>query len=255
MALSSEGVDTGYVALKGKHIKELNGAPDLATASRDAKKRPDIGAIVVIESRAFVRTCILSNLSEATALKGAGVSTAEEYLNNEASLKPAIVIICAIGSDNATAISQLSKLKESGCRVPIVIMSDTDKIEFIMAIMEAGGNGYMPADISLEVAAHALRLILAGGEYFPINNFLAARRAMSEAPRQEVCFRSMFTKRQIAVIEALRKGKANKIIAYELNMCESTVKVHVRNIMKKLNAKNRTEVAYLAGELLSEQHP
>ena len=38
---------------------------------------------------------------------------------------------------------------------------------------------------------------------------------------------------------------ANKLIAYELNMCESTVKVHVRNIMKKLQATNRTQVAYL----------
>jgi DNA-binding NarL/FixJ family response regulator len=46
-------------------------------------------------------------------------------------------------------------------------------------------------------------------------------------------------------VEALRRGKANKIIAYELNMRESTVKVHVRNIMKKLKAKNRTEVAFL----------
>ncbi len=54
----------------------------------------------------------------------------------------------------------------------------------------------------------------------------------------------MFTARQAAVIEALRRGKANKIIAYELSMCESTVKVHIRNIMKKLNATNRTEVAY-----------
>ena len=55
----------------------------------------------------------------------------------------------------------------------------------------------------------------------------------------------MFTARQGAVIRALCSGKANKIIAYELNMCESTVKVHVRNIMKKLKAKNRTEVAVM----------
>jgi DNA-binding NarL/FixJ family response regulator len=38
---------------------------------------------------------------------------------------------------------------------------------------------------------------------------------------------------------------ANKLIAYELSMCESTVKVHVRNIMKKLKATNRTQVVYL----------
>jgi DNA-binding NarL/FixJ family response regulator len=61
----------------------------------------------------------------------------------------------------------------------------------------------------------------------------------------------MFTARQAAVIEALRRGKANKIIAYELNLRESTVKVHVRNIMKKLHATNRTEVAYLASRLLN----
>ena len=54
----------------------------------------------------------------------------------------------------------------------------------------------------------------------------------------------MFTARQAAVVEALQRNKANKIIAYELKMRESTVKVHVRNIMKKLHATNRTEVAY-----------
>ncbi|MBS7739701.1 MAG: response regulator transcription factor [Chelatococcus sp.] len=60
---------------------------------------------------------------------------------------------------------------------------------------------------------------------------------------------SLFTVRQAAVVGALRQGKANKRIAYELNMQESTVKVHVRNIMRKLKAKNRTEVAVLTHEL------
>ena len=58
------------------------------------------------------------------------------------------------------------------------------------------------------------------------------------------------TARQIAVGEAIRQGKANKQIAYELDMRESTVKVHIRNIMKKLNAKNRTEVAVKIEEFL-----
>jgi hypothetical protein len=52
---------------------------------------------------------------------------------------------------------------------------------------------------------------------------------------------------------SLREGKANKIIAYELNMCESTVKVHVRNIMKKLKARNRTEVAFKTAELFAAE--
>ena len=59
----------------------------------------------------------------------------------------------------------------------------------------------------------------------------------------------IFTTRQTSVAKALRQGKANKIIAYELNMCESTVKVHVRHIMKKLGATNRTEVAYKLSDM------
>jgi DNA-binding NarL/FixJ family response regulator len=62
-------------------------------------------------------------------------------------------------------------------------------------------------------------------------------------------FTGMFTLRQAEVVKALRRGKANKIIAYELNLRESTVKVHIRNIMKKLKATNRTEVAYKINDL------
>ena len=51
--------------------------------------------------------------------------------------------------------------------------------------------------------------------------------------------------RQAEILDCLRRGMANKLIAYELDMCESTVKVHIRHIMKKLNATNRTQVAYL----------
>ena len=54
------------------------------------------------------------------------------------------------------------------------------------------------------------------------------------------------------MVEAIRQGKPNKIVAYELNMCESTVKVHVRAIMKKLKARNRTEVAYLYSSTFSD---
>ncbi|MNE26255.1 CsgBAC operon transcriptional regulatory protein [compost metagenome] len=59
----------------------------------------------------------------------------------------------------------------------------------------------------------------------------------------------MFTQREVDVINALTQGKANKIIAYELNLRESTVKVHIRNIMKKVDAKNRTEVIFKISDL------
>jgi DNA-binding NarL/FixJ family response regulator len=55
----------------------------------------------------------------------------------------------------------------------------------------------------------------------------------------------LLTQRQMMVVEALCQGMANKQIAYELGMSEHTVKVHLRHIMRKLRARNRTEVAVL----------
>lgn len=231
-------------------VSEVNGEP-VAAASLGAV--PMSMSVVIIERRAFVRGCIQSILSEATTLDGVGVASVEEYLARADQLKAAIVVLCAIGLGVREADAQLSRLQAAGGSVPVVVMSDAEDPELVMTVMDKGANGFMPADISLEVAAHALRLVAAGGQYFPAGSLLAARKLMADRQSAGPGPKGMFTRRQVAVIDALRKGKANKIIAYELNMCESTVKVHVRNIMKKLNAKNRTEVAYLASGLLQER--
>lgn len=232
----------------GARAEEPGG--ELAAAAAPVKATM---SVVIIERRAFVRGCIQSILSEATTLDGVGVASVEEYLARAATLKAAIVVLCAIGLGAREVDAQLTRLQGAGGAVPVVVMSDADDPELVMTVMDKGANGFMPADISLEVAAHALRLVAAGGQYFPAGSLLAARQLMAERQSSAPGPRGMFTRRQVAVIDALRRGKANKIIAYELNMCESTVKVHVRNIMKKLNAKNRTEVAYLASGLINEQ--
>ena len=56
------------------------------------------------------------------------------------------------------------------------------------------------------------------------------------------------TPRQAEVLALLRQGKPNKVIAYELSMCEGTVKVHVRNIMRRFKATNRTQLAFMFNE-------
>jgi DNA-binding CsgD family transcriptional regulator len=53
---------------------------------------------------------------------------------------------------------------------------------------------------------------------------------------------SRFTEREAAVLERLRQGQPNKIIAHALGVSESTVKVHLRSIMSKLRVSNRTQI-------------
>jgi DNA-binding NarL/FixJ family response regulator len=83
----------------------------------------------------------------------------------------------------------------------------------------------------------------------PASSVLAVRQILEANSEIARPLAGLFTLRQTEVVEALRRGKANKIIAYELNLRESTVKVHIRNIMKKLKATNRTEVAFKLKDL------
>ncbi len=84
---------------------------------------------------------------------------------------------------------------------------------------------------------------MAGGIFVPAS---ALRNSGHKWPEREQTVHSLLglSERQAAVADAVALGKPNKIIAYELDLCESTVKVHIRTIMKKLKARNRTEVAF-----------
>lgn len=208
-------------------------------------------SVVIIERHSFVRGCIQSMLSQTAALTCVGVATVGDYLARAGTQKGDVIVLCALGLQAPEADLELSLLIDAGCQTPIVVMSDLADPDLLVAAMNKGVNGFIPADVSVEVAAHALHLVAAGGRYFPADTLLAAKRAIDTGNADKRAA-SLFTQRQVAVIDALRRGKANKIIAYELNVSESTVKVHVRNIMKKLKAKNRTEVAYLTNGLLPE---
>src|SRR5208337_5124957 len=86
--------------------------------------------------------------------------------------------------------------------------------------------------------------------YAPSDHLFAAD-SLGPSPQKALQPVGVLTVREQSVVRGIKEGKSNKVIAYELNMCESTVKVHVRNVMKKLKAKNRTEVAMKAQSVSS----
>jgi DNA-binding NarL/FixJ family response regulator len=99
--------------------------------------------------------------------------------------------------------------------------------------------------MGFDIAVEAIRFVLVGGTYAPSDHLFAADHP-APSPQKALQPVGVLTVREQSVVRGIKEGKSNKVIAYELNMCESTVKVHVRNVMKKLKAKNRTEVAMKA---------
>jgi DNA-binding NarL/FixJ family response regulator len=204
--------------------------------------------IVLIEKRALVRDYLTRALELTRGFSVVAHASVEDWVDVSKDTQASIILLSAAGgiSDPGTK-SSLTALWELRPPLPVVVLSDVEDAGQIVDALAAGVHGWIPTSLSLDVAAHAIRLVNAGGTFVPARSLLAMENS---SPQAQQLRNSIFTPRQLAVIEAVRRGKANKIIAYELNMRESTVKVHVRNIMKRLNCRNRTEVAFKFHELI-----
>jgi DNA-binding NarL/FixJ family response regulator len=161
----------------------------------------------------------------------------------------------ANGASDAALTHHLSALGQAFPAIPLVVLSDADdaqRLKNFRDTLKSGAHGFIPTRTTgIPIAIAALRLIKAGGTFAPMDLMLAnANRTDDERAQPDTVRQRPLTSRQMVVLAHLRRGSANKIIAHELDMSESTVKVHVRNIMRKVGATNRTQAVYKAQKLL-----
>ena len=208
------------------------------------------GFIAVIESRTFLGECIRRSARLALPLPIITYSTVFELEQQHSPASPEILIVSLTEAGSEAVVNTLTKLSELFPGVPVIVLADKTDPELALTAIRHGARGYIPFTLRFDIAVEAVRLVLAGGTYVPLDCMLATGGSGIAAGQPSPSAEAV-TSRELAVVRAIQQGKSNKVMAYDLNMCESTVKVHVRNIMKKLKAKNRTDVAIKARTVLS----
>ena len=204
--------------------------------------------VLYIDKHRWGRDCISEQL--ASQLSGWSI----EPLASMSELKKqadwsdeSVVVLHTHSASVATAelASEIAMVAEGAPRVPFVVMSDLEDASEALLAIRSGARGYLPASLPLSQVIAAIRFVAEGGTYIPacvLTASVVLPRPLPSRPVDGDGNPITFSPRQRQVLDRLRQGKQNKIIAYELGMCESTVKVHLRLIMKKLNARNRTQV-------------
>jgi DNA-binding NarL/FixJ family response regulator len=215
--------------------------------------------VVIIEPRTLSREG-MSHLLASRCDKFRLVAVAEvaEVLHSEsaASLCDAVILL-SLGSRDISDhrvrgdIAELSRLIPG---VSVIVVCEREESHQVREALRQGVRGYIPTTMTARVLVEAVRLVQAGGTFVPAGAFVnAGRPAKRLEGVSDMAFSlSSLTPRQRQVLDLLRRGKPNKIIAHELSMCEGTVKVHVRQIMRKLNATNRTQAAFLAAGVVGQ---
>ncbi len=197
--------------------------------------------IALVESRAFVRECMRRGMQTAFSQRVITFSTLSE-LESHFSDAIALVFLCLADTRHEECARILKILSDLNPSIPVVVYATVDGIDLARTAIHFGAKGYIPSTENFEMVNEVVRFILAGGTYIPVDYLFdcgpGSPRATQGSPLTDT-----LTERERSVVKALQEGKSNKVIAYKLGLSEGTVKVHLRNIMRKLKAKNRTEVA------------
>lgn len=161
----------------------------------------------------------------------------EEVLGGRRWIPPDLVLL-DLGLPGLGGIDGVRSLRRKWADTRIVVISGVDDIGTIQTAIGAGAAGYILKAANSREMLTALRLVNAGGIYVPAYARSVIRR--HELPD--------LTARQRQVLDLLVRGLANRDIATELGMAESTVRGHVSELLAEFGARNRTEAARIALE-------
>jgi DNA-binding NarL/FixJ family response regulator len=137
----------------------------------------------------------------------------------------------------------VARIRSGLSGTPILLMSGSAANSDIKLAVEAGAKGFVPKTLSPELFAAAVALVLAGGTYLPTD--VLQHNAGGDGTRR-MTLTADLTPREMQVFVQLATGASNKEIGRELGLAEVTVKLHVRQILKKIGARNRSEAASIA---------
>jgi DNA-binding NarL/FixJ family response regulator len=145
----------------------------------------------------------------------------------------------------------LLQLRANFPETPVVVISAHDDRRLVKEAIALGAVGFIPKSTPRHEIVGALRRIAAGEIYVPADAQAGATTSLPGTELDVAQRLATLTAQQVRVLQLLGTGKLNKEIAYELDIAEPTVKVHVSAILQKLKVYSRTQAAVLAGRLLS----
>ena len=164
---------------------------------------------------------------------------------------PGLVLVDAYSAGQGH-FAALARLLAQSRAAPVVLLAGDVDWKTAAKAIELGARGYVPKSASEEVLRDALGLVLSGEVYLPrgVLTRWTERRPEPQRPGgRGASALYQLTPRQSEVLAQLTLGLSNKEIARALGLLESTVKVHVKTILKKLAASNRTQAAMMALDL------
>ncbi|KJS35800.1 MAG: hypothetical protein VR70_15035 [Rhodospirillaceae bacterium BRH_c57] len=212
------------------------------------------GVILLVDRHDLIRHCLKTLLGRSlvglTVAAVASVADAAEHATTP--IQAVVLRLEGNPADLPDVLRRIRDLEGAFATAPVMVLMNQRASGFTTEALSLGVRGCVGPAVSATDLAMALRLIINGALFIgpgvllddtPTANDRGSASAILPQPTPVTSGGAALTRREIEVLTHLREGKPNKIIAHELRISESTVKVHVSRILRKLRATNRTEAA------------
>ena len=167
-----------------------------------------------------------------------------ECLEKLKNVRPDILLL-DINMPNMNGIDVLKELKENNDPVKVLILTVHSEVEYLVKAVDIGANGYILKDSGSVELKQAINAVIDEGSYIQPNLIPALNSRLINRDMDKEKLESL-TKREIEILTQVAGGMFNKEIAVNLNISERTVKNHISNIFKKIDASDRTQAAVFA---------
>lgn len=162
------------------------------------------------------------------------------------------VILLDLNMPGLSGLDTLQLLAQDLPDTAVVVLTVSEEADELKAALRDGARGYLLKNIDAETLVAGVRRAAAGEPVISdsmtaklVAHFRTPKKAAS-APVPVTA--DKLTPREREIVQGLARGESNKEIARTLDVAESTVKIHVQNILKKLNLTSRVQVAVYAVE-------
>lgn len=158
------------------------------------------------------------------------------------------LLLCDPATDPQREFDAMKEIAREFPGIKILVLTDRSATLWLDMAVEAGASGFLPKDISVDALGFSLSLVLLGEQIFPTLQSLLEPKPHAPAAPISVSNGgqsrpTVLSAREADILRCLVEGQPNKTIARSLNMAEATVKVHLKALLHKIHARNRTQAA------------
>jgi DNA-binding NarL/FixJ family response regulator len=200
--------------------------------------------VMIVDDHSVVRKGIEMLLSTEPSIKIVGeAASGQEAIARAKDLKPDVIVMDLVMPEGG-GTTAIAAIKRRMPNTRILVLTTFGDEASVTAAMQAGADGYLLKDAGGEALLNSIRAVRRGD--VPLDPHVARHLVRGTATGRDTPGGVRLTRREMDVLRLVAGGLSNRQVAKDLGLSAGTVKVHVSNILGKLNVSTRTEAAVWA---------